>query len=102
MIAWHVLTRDENFAWERPALGAHKRRQLEIQAGMPTHRGGHKGLGGEYSLKAVRDQEEAVAEQSEKVYQRLFSRWSASKRRPWLILFCLDRLQCIPSLGRSA
>jgi len=79
VIAWHVLTRDENFAWERPALGAHKRRQLELQAGMPARRGGHKGLGGEYSLKAVRDQEKAVAEQSEKVYQRLFSRWRATR-----------------------
>jgi transposase len=79
VIAWHVLTRDENFVWERPALVAHKRRQLELQAGMPARRGGQKGLGGDYNLKAVRDQERAVAEQSEKVYQRLFSRWQQSK-----------------------
>ncbi|TFW15449.1 hypothetical protein E4L98_26690 [Duganella callida] len=59
---------------ERPALGAHKRRQLELQSGMPAQRGGHKGLGGEYSLKAVCDQEKALVEQSDKVYQRLFSR----------------------------
>lgn len=78
VIAWHVLTRDENFVWERPALVAHKRRQLELQAGMPARRGGHKGLGADYNLKSVRDQERAVAEQSEKVYQRLFSRWHQS------------------------
>ncbi|MCS0627928.1 IS110 family transposase [Telluria mixta] len=88
VIAWYVLTRDENFVWERPALVAHKRRQLELQAGMPEKHGSHKGLGADYNLKAIRDQERAVAEQAEKVYQKLFSRWRQAKPKeaqpcPW-------------------
>lgn len=36
VIVWHVLSRDEPFAWQRPALVAHKRRQLQLQSGMPS------------------------------------------------------------------
>lgn len=79
VIVWHVLTRDEPFAWERPALVAHKRRQLQLQAGMPAQRGSRKGIGAAYNLKSVRDQERAAAEQAEKAYQRLFSRWKQSR-----------------------
>jgi transposase len=75
VIAWHVLTRDEPFAWDRPALTARKNRSLELQAGMPSQRGGRPGSAAAYNLKAVRDQERATAEQAERIYQRLFSRW---------------------------
>ncbi|MEZ2355031.1 IS110 family transposase [Caballeronia sp. RCC_10] len=72
---WYVLTRDEAFAWDRPALTAHKLRSLELQAGLSSQRGGRKGSAAAYNLKSVRDQERAVAEQAERTYQRLFSRW---------------------------
>ncbi|MGF6936380.1 transposase [Paraburkholderia sp. UCT70] len=74
VITWYVLTRDESFAWDRPALTAHKIRSLELQAGMPARRGSHRGSAAAYNLKSVRDQERAVAEQAERAYQRLFSR----------------------------
>lgn len=79
VIVWHVLTRDEPFAWQRPALAARKRRQLQWQAGMPAQHGNRKGIGAAYNLKSVRDQERAAAEQAEKTYQRLFSRWQQSR-----------------------
>jgi transposase len=72
---WYVLTRNEAFAWDRPALTAHKLRSLELQAGLSSQRGGRKGSAAAYNLKSVRDQERAVAEQAERTYQRLFSRW---------------------------
>ncbi|MDR5749121.1 IS110 family transposase [Caballeronia sp. LZ029] len=72
---WYVLTRDAAFAWDRPALTAHKLRSLELQAGLSSQRGGRKGSAAAYNLKSVRDQERAVAEQAERTYQRLFSRW---------------------------
>jgi transposase len=79
IIVWHVLTRDEPFAWDRPALTAHKLRALELQSGMPAQHGSRKGSAAAYSLKSVREQERAVAEQSERVYQRLFSRWKQTR-----------------------
>jgi transposase len=78
---WYVLTRDEAFAWDRPALTAHKLRSLELQAGLSSHRGGRKGPAAAYNLKSVRDQERAVAEQAERTYQRLFSRWKQASPR---------------------
>ena len=90
LIVWHVLSRDEPFAWQRPALNARKRRQLQLQAGMPAQHGGHKGIGAAYNLKEVRDQERAAAEQAEKTYQRLFSKWKQlrpthARTRQWPI-----------------
>jgi transposase len=81
VIAWHVLNRNEPFAWQRPALAARKRRQLQLQAGMPAQRGNRQGIGAAYNLKSVRDQERAIAEQAERTYQRLFSRWKQSRPR---------------------
>lgn len=88
VIAWYVLNYNEPFAWQRPALAAHKRRQLQLKAGMPAQPGNRRGIGAAYNLKAVRDQERALAEQAEKTYQRLFSRWKQSRPRdaasvPW-------------------
>ncbi|HDR8936362.1 TPA: IS110 family transposase, partial [Burkholderia vietnamiensis] len=79
VIVWYVLTRGEPFAWDRPALTAHKLRALELQAGMPAQHGPRKGSAAAYSLKSVRQQERAVAEQSERTYQRLFNRWKQSR-----------------------
>ncbi|KGW80479.1 transposase family protein [Burkholderia pseudomallei MSHR456] len=53
VIVWYVLTRGEPFAWDRPALTAHKLRALELQAGMPAQHGSRKGSAAAYSLKSV-------------------------------------------------
>ncbi|MFM0758075.1 transposase [Paraburkholderia strydomiana] len=79
VIVWYVLTRNEPFAWGRPALTAHKLRALELQSGMPAQHGPRKGPAAAHSLKGVRDQERAVAEQAERTYQRLFSRWKQAR-----------------------
>jgi transposase len=79
VIVWHVLTCGEPYGWERPALSAHKQRQLQIAAGMPVQKGLRKGISAAYNLKEVRDLERAQAEQAERAYQRLFSRWKQSR-----------------------
>ncbi|WP_239499004.1 MULTISPECIES: IS110 family transposase [Paraburkholderia] len=79
VMVWYVLTRNEAFAWDRPALTARKTRSLELQAGMPARRGGPKGSAAAYNLKSVRDQERAMAEQAERAYHRLFSRWKQAR-----------------------
>lgn len=79
IIAWYVLTRGEPYAWERPALSAHKQRQIQLAAGMPAQKGPRKGISAAYSWKEVRDLERATAEQAERTYQRLFSRWKQAR-----------------------
>jgi transposase len=76
VIIWHVLAGNEDYAWNRPALTAAKRRALELQAGWPARRG-QKGEAAAYSLKHVRDQERALAEQAERAYAKFVARWRA-------------------------
>jgi len=47
VIAWHVLTKQQNYAWTRPALHAQKLRDAELKAGVPGKRG-KKGLAAAY------------------------------------------------------
>jgi hypothetical protein len=35
ILAWHLLTKDENYAWARPALLNAKLRKVELLAGQP-------------------------------------------------------------------
>lgn len=76
IIVWHVLSSRENYAWNRPALTASKKRALELQAGWPARRG-QKGDAAGYSMKAIRDQERALAETAERAYVRQVARWRA-------------------------
>jgi hypothetical protein len=49
VIVWHMLTKDEDYAWSRPALLDWKLRKLELTAGYPSHRGGRaKGSAADY------------------------------------------------------
>lgn len=41
ILAWHLATRDEDYAFARPGLVTHKRRKLELAAGAPSPRGNH-------------------------------------------------------------
>lgn len=79
VIIWHVLAGNKDYAWNRPALTAAKRRALELQAGWPARRG-QKGEAAAYSLKQVRDQERALAEQAERAYVRFVGRWRAQPK----------------------
>jgi transposase len=58
VLMWHMLTKQQDYAWTRPALLQWKLRELELKAGEPSRRGGNKkGPASDYSLKAVRDKE---------------------------------------------
>jgi hypothetical protein len=37
-LAWHLITKDQNYAFARPTLVAHKRRKLELAADALTAR----------------------------------------------------------------
>jgi transposase len=36
VLAWHLVTKDQDYAFARPSLVAHKRRKLELAAGAPS------------------------------------------------------------------
>jgi hypothetical protein len=39
VLAWHLLTKDENYAWARPALLANKIRKVELLSDQPATKG---------------------------------------------------------------
>ena len=75
VIAWHVLTKQQDYAWARPALHAQKLRSAELKAGAPARRG-QKGAAAAYNLKAVREQERRWVEQAEQAYERFVAGWT--------------------------
>lgn len=80
VIAWHMLTKGEDYAGVRPALHAKKLRDLELRAGQPARRG-QRGPAYEYNLTRTRQEERRRAEQSEVAYRRLTEGWSKRGRR---------------------
>jgi transposase len=76
VIVWHLLRRQEDYAWVRPALHAKKIRDLELRAGHPARRG-QRGAAYAYNLTAVRERERRRVEQAEKAYERLVQGWNA-------------------------
>jgi len=75
VIAWHVLTKQQDYAWARPALHAQKLRSAELKAGIPARRG-QKGAAAAYNLKTVRDEERRWVEQAEQAYDRFVTGWT--------------------------
>lgn len=84
VLIWHLLAKEEDYLWLRPALVAAKQRQLELQAGSVRLRGvGRRGSAYAYNVKELRDQERSVTEQAERAYEHMVRHWQprVSKRR---------------------
>jgi transposase len=79
VLCWHLLTKEEDYLWARPALVAKKTREMQLRAGLPEKRGSRRGAAYAYNVKALRDQERQIAEQAEKTYEQFVARW---KMRP--------------------
>jgi transposase len=75
VLAWHLLAKETDYLWARPALVAHKLRALELQAGRPMKKGNKRGPAFAYNVKALRHQELAIAEQAERAYQHFVAQW---------------------------
>ncbi len=82
VLAWHLAVKDQDYAFARPGLVAHKRRKLELAAGAPSRRGNHRQPGAAYNSKQRRDEEKAAAERAEHAYQVLVAHWQTRKPRP--------------------
>ena len=81
VLCWHLLTKETDYLWARPALVSAKRRTMELQAGKPQKKGNKRGPAYAYNVKALRDQEMKVAEQAEKSYEHFVGQWRARPPR---------------------
>ena len=75
VLCWHLLTKQTDYHWARPALVANKRRAMELQAGRPQKKGNKRGPTYAYNVKALRDQEMRLAQQAEKSYEKFVAAW---------------------------
>jgi transposase len=83
VLAWHLLAKETDYLWARPALVAHKLRALELQAGRPMKKGNKRGPAYAYNVKALRSQEMAIAAQAERAYQHLVAQWQPKPTTKW-------------------
>jgi transposase len=91
VLVCHLLAKETDYLWERPALVAHKLRALELQAGRPMQKGNQRGPAYAYNVKALRAQEMAIAEQAERAYEHLVGQWRQKPTR--------RRARSAPALG---
>lgn len=74
MIIWHMLSKDADNIWARPALLARKIRSVELRAGVPS-RHARRGTAFDYNIPAKRVEERSRVEQAEAAYADVTSRW---------------------------
>jgi len=79
VLFWHMLTRQEDYAFARPALTRHKLRELELRAGAERHPGRRnlKNKSG-YHQQENRERERELSVQAELAYRRLVADWKAT------------------------
>ena len=78
VLCWHLIIKGEDYAYAQPSLVAHKRRKLELRAGLPSARG-QKGKSAGYSLQAVRAAERDLATQAEAAYRVTVAAWQPAR-----------------------
>lgn len=79
VIAWHLLTRGQDYAFQRPSLVRRKIRCLELAAGAPRAKPGPNPDPVWHSTTYAA--EKRLATQAEAAYRRLISDWQATPKR---------------------
>jgi hypothetical protein len=100
VLFWHLLSRDEEYAFARPAMTRNKVRKLELLAGAPSQKGRHGIAGGK--SQAVFDAERELSRQAEAAYRRLVNDWQASAPRKVGAGATPGRASQRPSKGKAA
>jgi transposase len=77
VLFWCLLTREQDYAFGRPAMTRNKIRKLELLAGAPAQKG-RRGIGGGKS-KTVFDAERELSRQAETAYRRFIADWNATR-----------------------
>jgi hypothetical protein len=81
VLCWHLLTKEADYLWARPALVASKMRGLELQAGLPQKKGNRRGPAYAYNVKVLRDQEMEIVRRAETAYEQLVAHWKSRPAR---------------------
>jgi transposase len=74
VLFWHLLTREEDYAFARPSMTRQKIRALELVTGAKPQRG-RQHAGGPLRNPKVRAAERAVSAQAELAYRRFVTDW---------------------------
>lgn len=74
VICWHMLTKDEDYAFARPSLTREKLRRLELMTGAERQRG-RRHPERVFAPRAQHEAERELARQAEAAYLRLMSDW---------------------------
>jgi transposase len=80
VIAWHMLTRDEDYAFARPSLVREKLRRAELLVGA-KRRQGQRNPVRVFATSAQRRLEKELAAQAEVAYRRLVQDWKPATRK---------------------
>jgi transposase len=72
---WCMLTRNQDYAYQQPALTRKKLRRLELTAGAPRYQGGRTVWS---TNDAMRRAERELALQAERAYQRTVADWQST------------------------
>jgi len=80
VLAWNLLSRGEDYAFQRPATVARKLRLLELTAGAPRRKPGPKTQQEQavWAPAAQHEAERRLTEQAEAAYRRLVADWQSS------------------------
>ena len=76
VLFWHLLTREQDYAFQRPSMTRNKIRRLELLAGARPRKGKAGVAGGK--SKKLWDAERELSRQAEASYRRLTADWRAT------------------------
>ncbi|RWQ47510.1 MAG: IS110 family transposase [Mesorhizobium sp.] len=79
-IIWHMLSKNADYIWARPALLARKFRSVELRAGLPTSHA-RRGTAFDYNIPTKRAEERSRVEKAEAAYAAETSRWRTRPQR---------------------
>ncbi len=80
VVFWHLLTREEDYAFGRPTLTRRKLRALELKVDKGWRQGKYSGPR-VHETRKDREHEREFAEQAEIAYRRLVADWQPKKRK---------------------
>lgn len=79
VLFWHLLTRQQDYAFTQPTLTRKKLRRLELAAGATPRQGQRNSTTPGVSATERRDQERAFCRQAETAYRRLVTDWQPNR-----------------------
>jgi hypothetical protein len=96
VIAWHMLSRDEDYAFARPSLTREKLRRLELMTGAERRKGKRIGV---FATSDQHQLDKQLAAQAELAYRRLVQDWQPTIKGAGA---APGRASCGPSSGQAA